>query len=89
MQTKPITIKFANGTFVWEGKPLRIQADVTISNEDWKTAFAQKQRAIEDGEFGYLSDVVPNLYGVWARVQFDDVEYSIYTTFDKLRAFVN
>lgn len=78
-------IAFHNGKFVWTGKPLRVEAVEQISNEDWKTALAFGQRQIKPGETGYVEDVIQNFYGFWAYVQFDEVDFRVYASFDKLK----
>ncbi len=84
---KPIF--FANGYHVPIPKKTRVVAATRVSNEDWKTALAHKQRSFGKGEQGTLVDIVVNFYGSYALVDFDGVNYSTYVKWSDLEYLEN
>lgn len=79
-------VRFANGDReIDRDAHYPVEAAEAIRNEDWKTAVAHAQRNILSGETGTMLGIVDNLYGRWARVKFDEVDFVIYTTIDRLK----
>jgi hypothetical protein len=78
------TYRFNNGEHTIEPGKTRVSAVRVISNEDWKTAMAHGQRSFEVGEQATLSDAIVNFYGSYARVQFDNVDFSVYVKWSDL-----
>ncbi len=76
--------EFQNGRFAIEPGKTRVQAAKTIYNEDYKTAMAHNQRAIEPGERGTLNNALLNFYGSYADVSFDDVNFGVYVKWSDL-----
>lgn len=79
-------ILFANGSHIIDSTHTHhvVEAAKEVVNEDWKTALAHGQPAVQQGTRGLMTEVVFNFYGRWARVVFEDRDYSIYVDFARL-----